>query len=183
MCVRRPGVTEIDYRCLTWPHGGSTLGAGRAAVVAVVASGAHHHHLNEAPWTPALLPVAGQWRARRLNNTHLLRRRARAHQAELARVLAQGETLRTEADRAEAERELGARRGLALTHISVVALTGSPPTWRWCLLPAAARLRIAVADRPARAAAGRATAGGYPARGHAASAGDRHAADARGVGG
>jgi hypothetical protein len=36
--------------------------------------GAHHHQLIEAPWTPAPLPVAGQWRARRPNHhTHLCR--------------------------------------------------------------------------------------------------------------
>jgi hypothetical protein len=39
-----------------------------------------HRRLIEALWTPALLPVAGQWRARRTNqHTHLLRRHARAH--------------------------------------------------------------------------------------------------------
>jgi hypothetical protein len=44
-------------------------GGGVGGEGGVRRGGAHHHHLNEAPWTPALLPVAGQWRAQRPNNT------------------------------------------------------------------------------------------------------------------
>jgi hypothetical protein len=45
---------------------------GASAVGVTMPSLAVHLRLIEAPWTPALLPVAGQWRARRLNNnTHL----------------------------------------------------------------------------------------------------------------